>query len=380
MQCTKYSIVQNKGNQILFLNLFAFSLTGGVEKVSRNFVAALSKLFPANTWISYSMHDQAKDFDQRYGNAANYKAFGGSKFSFILASIQKGLKYNTIILSHINLLLVAKLISLLKPKHRFILFAHGIEVWGNLPSWKLNFLKAKAEIWAVSNYTKQKLITIHGIAEERIKVLNNSLAPFVSFPLSFEKPGELVKRHKIDLNSPVLYTLSRLSSSEQYKGYDTVIAALANLKQQGQSFTYLLAGRADEIEKQRIAELIERYDLTDNVKVIGYVSEEELSSYFLLADVFIMPSKGEGFGIVFIEAAAHGCQVIAGNVDGSTDALLKGELGQLVDPNKEQEILAAIQSAINNKQHQPKVQQELAVEHFGFDQYIEKVGKLMDNC
>lgn len=369
----------SKHNDIFFLNLYAFSLTGGVEKVCRNFIYALYTLFGKNRWASYSMYDSPQSFDPKYAPITNYKAFKGNKIWFILSSVYKGISSKIIILSHINLLLVAKLISIFKPRHRFILFAHGIEVWDKLPTWKGNFIRNKVEVWAVSNYTKQKMMTEHGLSPQQIQVLNNSLSPFLVLTNSFEKPHHLIERYQLDIEKPILYTLNRLSSSEKYKGYDTVIGALAKLKKQNIKFTYLLAGKADDKEKARIEGLIKAHNLSDCVKLIGYLPEEELTPHFLLSDIFIMPSKGEGFGLVFIEAAAHGCQVIGGNLDGSTDALLNGKLGQMMDPNSEAEIINAIQNVLAaNHPHQPQMQQKLTVEHFGFEQYAKKVAELLN--
>lgn len=367
----------SKPSQILFLNLYAFSLTGGVEKVSRKFAYAIGKLFAKQNWLTYSMHDRAAHVDSKFVSHENYKTFNGGKFSFVLASFFKGLKSDVLILSHINLLSVAKLISLFKPKQKIILFAHGIEVWDKLSNWKTKFLQQKIQIWAVSNYTRDKMLSQHQIAPDRIKVLNNCLSPFLKLPATFDKPKNLLEKYQLNENTPVLFTLNRLSASEKYKGYDTVITALGKMKQTKQPFTYLLAGKADAAEQHRIEQLIEANGLSAEVKLIGYLPEEELAAHFLLADVFIMPSKGEGFGIVFIEAAAYGCQVIAGNVDGSTDALLNGQLGQLVNPDSEVEIIEAIQKAFRNTHHQPQKQQALTLQHFGFEQYLEKVKRLI---
>lgn len=367
----------SKENNVLFLNLYAFSLTGGVEKVSKHFIYALSQLFQQQNWRSYSMHDRIVDLDTNYSPKANYKAFNGQKIKFILASVWASLKSNVLILSHANLLLVAKLVSFVKPNHRFILIAHGIEVWDHLSNWKANFIKNNAEVWAVSSYTKQRLIAQYGFNEKNIQVLNNSLSPFAVFPTDFSKPGYLLERYNINTSQPVLYTLSRLSSSEKYKGYDVVISALAKLKKLNQAFTYILAGKADAVEQARIEQLIAAHDLENEVKLIGYLPEEEITAHFLLADVFIMPSTGEGFGIVFIEAAACGSKVIGGNADGSTDALLNGKLGQMVNPTSEEEVMQAIKMAIANANHQPKTQQELTLQHFGFEQYVEKIRELI---
>jgi phosphatidylinositol alpha-1,6-mannosyltransferase len=78
------------------------------------------------------------------------------------------------------------------------------------------------------------------------------------------------------------------------------------------------------------------------------VPPEELPDYFRLADVFVMPSAYEGFGIVFLEAMATGVHVIAGSQDGSRDALCDGALGTLVDPENGEELASAILAALDN--------------------------------
>ncbi len=339
---------------------------------------ALRQHFNTQAWQSYSMYDKIADTDIRFIDQKQYLPFAGAKIKFTVTSFLKGLQTDVLILSHINLLPIAKLISLVKPKQKIILFAHGIEVWGKLSGWKTKFLQQKVQTWAVSSYTRNQMILQHQIAPQQIHVLNNCLSPFLELPTIFEKPQGLIEKYQLHKNTPILFTLNRLSASEKYKGYDTVISALGKLKKANQSFTYLLAGKADELEKQRIVQLVKENDLIEEVKLIGYLAEEELSAHFLLADGFIMPSRGEGFGIVFIEAAAHGCQVIGGNADGSTDALLNGQLGQLVNPSSEEEIIKAIQKALNNKAHQPKAQQELTVKHFGFERYVAKVRELIN--
>jgi phosphatidylinositol alpha-1,6-mannosyltransferase len=359
-------------NKVLFLNLYAYSITGGVEKVSQNFVDAIQQLFAAQS-STHSMHDKPADV-----KVDNYKAFGGSKLRFIWASIWAALKFETIVLSHINLLLVAKIIRLLSPNKRIILFAHGIEVWRTLAPWKVHFLKRNVEIWAVSHFTKQRMVDLHGLDSSQINVLNNSLSAKVNLSQQFDKPKQLLQRYHLDPSKPILYTLNRLSSTERYKGYDKVIQALAGLKKEGIAFQYLLAGKADDIEQKRIESLIGEENLTNEVQLIGFVNNDELNAHFLLCDVFIMPSTGEGFGVVFIEAAAQGCQLIGGNADGSTDALRNGKLGQMVNPTSIEEIKKAIKTAINDKEFDALQQQQLALQHFGFNNYTLKLKELLN--
>jgi glycosyltransferase involved in cell wall biosynthesis len=85
-----------------------------------------------------------------------------------------------------------------------------------------------------------------------------------------------------------------------------------------------------------------------------------------------MPSRKEGFGIVFIEAMFYGLPVIAGNIDGSADALADGELGFLVDPDQPEEILSALECALDNRKEQGTIA-KAAVQRFGFVGYKEKL-------
>src|SRR6185437_1267256 len=125
---------------------------------------------------------------------------------------------------------------------------------------------------------------------------------------------------------------------ERYKGYDKVMEALVLLKTKYPQLRYLLAGNYDDKEKEWVDHLIQQAGLQRQVILPGYIEDDEIPGHFAVSDIYIMPSSGEGFGIVFIEAMYYGLPVIAGNKDGSTDALLNGELGQLVNPGNAQEI------------------------------------------
>ena len=78
------------------------------------------------------------------------------------------------------------------------------------------------------------------------------------------------------------------------------------------------------------------------VRFVGQVARQELPDYYRLADVFVMPSTGEGFGIVFLEASAADLPVIGGNRDGSVDALAEGRIGTLIDPDDVHGLVEAI--------------------------------------
>ncbi|MET4083639.1 phosphatidylinositol alpha-1,6-mannosyltransferase [Pedobacter sp. UYP30] len=370
---------------MLLLTLKTFSLTGGIEKVSKILTKVLNdnnlgdKVESNRSFKMLSLCDKTSDLDLRYCAAENFLGFESNKLRFTIMAFREALTCETIILSHINLLIIAVLIKQFSPKKRIILIAHGIEVWRDLSKWKTNFLRKQVEIWAVSNFTAKALIENHHIDKKSIVVLNNCLDPFFKLPTTFEKPTYLLKRHLLEKQQPVLLTVSRLSSDELYKGYDLIIESLKNILPTFPDLKYVLAGKCDVKEKKRILTLIKKNELQEQVLLLDFISDDELADYFLLADLFIMPSKKEGFGIVFIEAAACGCTVMAGNQDGSTDALLNGDLGILINPADLSEMEASILKFLKNKKKEAnaKMIQDKCIDHFSYTIYKNNVLELL---
>lgn len=369
--------------KLLFLTLKTFSFTGGIEKMCRTLIRCLVELDAegnSNTTI-FAMYDRTADLDCRYEDSKKFKGFSGRRLWFVLSALRKGISSDHIILSHINLLFPALLIKTISPKTKISLFAHGIEVWRPLHGWKKRFLNRLDTVIAVSEYTRIQIIELHGLDPQKVVVLNNALDPFYVFPEDFTKPAYLLNRYALTDNQPILFTLTRLSASEKYKGYDQVIETLPKLLATFPYLQYLIAGKHDPSEKERIEALILRYNVEQHVKLIGFIPEAELSDHFLLADLFVMPSKREGFGIVFIEAMASGLPVIAGNKDGSVDAVKNSGSGFLVDPDNPDELVEAISRQLAETKgpeisHKAILSKKTATT-FGFEQYKAKLRKLL---
>ncbi|UKT64405.1 glycosyltransferase family 4 protein [Pedobacter mucosus] len=369
---------------MLLLTLNTFGITGGIEKVSRILAKAIHDQPPKSKNLNQkldvmSLCDSSSDVDLRYCRKKDFKGFSGNKLLFGIMATIHSFKKNTIILSHVNLLLIALIIRLVSPNKRIILLAHGIEVWRDLNRWKIAFLKKNVEIWAVSNFTAEVLNNKHKISKDQIVVLNNCLDPFFNLPAEFIKPNYLLERHQILNGQNIILTISRLSSFESYKGYDYVISALRGLLKTYPNLLYLLAGKSDNVEKARIEKLIKAEHLENHVVLLDFIPDHELTDYFLLADAFIMPSKKEGFGLVFIEAAACGCSIIGGNIDGSSDALLNGELGKLINPENVQEIESSLLTSLAEDKDplRAKIIQSKCLDHFGYEAYKHKISTLL---
>lgn len=365
-------------NNILFLTLRTFSATGGIEKVCRILGKALfeNSLEYHQPFEMCSMYDNSADAeDNPYFPAENFTGYGVKKLSFITAMVKKGVKADTVILSHINLLMVGWLIKRLSPSTKIILLAHGIEIWDSISSHKKKMLRSCDQVVSVSRYTMNNIIASHGLEKKQCSVLNNCLDPFLAIPSVNSKLPALLQKYGLDKDDRILMTLTRLSSKERYKGYDKVISAIARLKDK-HNVKYLIAGSYDEQEKKFLQEIINSLQLQDRVVLAGFIQDEELEAHFAMSEVYVMPSRKEGFGIVFIEAMYYGLPVIAGNKDGSTDALLDGRLGQLVDPENIDEITQALETVLESPLNY-KPDHQLLMNNFGYETYKRKLHSLL---
>jgi glycosyltransferase involved in cell wall biosynthesis len=175
----------------------------------------------------------------------------------------------------------------------------------------------------------------------------------------------------------VVFLLSRISKEDRYKGYLNVIEAISKIKSDIPNIVFLIGGKTEESELTFIKRKIVKLNLEDYVKIIGYVEENEVIDHYLLSNVFAMPSIKEGFGIGFIEAAAAGISVIAGNEDGSKEALLNGELGRLINPNDVTQLTLEIKNAILNGVDKKKLQNKV-FENYSFNVYLSGLERILN--
>jgi phosphatidylinositol alpha-1,6-mannosyltransferase len=366
---------------ISLITLQTFSTTGGIQKMTRTLGHSLYTISKQNNrdFKMISLYDTDGDLMPQYLPKANFKGFGAGRVNFLLSTLFIK-RADIIILSHINLAIVGLVMKLLHPKSKIWLIAHGIEVWRPLSYPKRLLLKWCSKILCVSNYTKAQMLQLHHTATEVCHVLNNALDPFMKLPVSFSKPKYLLNRYYLTGSGPVIFTLTRLASTEFFKGHDRVIKAVSALKSSFPNIRYILSGKYDEAEEARLKSLITSLGVGQQVILTGFIDEHELTDHFLLADVFVLPSKKEGFGIVFIEALACGLPVICGNADGSIDAIRNGELGLAVDTDDQDELNNAIIKNLQTPLTDDKRRQLQAkcLEYFNEAQYINKLELLIN--
>ena len=192
---------------------------------------------------------------------------------------------------------------------------------------------------ANSEYTRESLLGI-GVAENRIHKITPGVAleEFTPRPVN----SDLVRQLSLH-NRRVLLTVGRLVSR---KNHATVIRAVAKIAGELRDLKYVIAGEGPEQENLR--KLAEELGIADIVVFAGRVPAELLPDYYNLCDLFVLPNcedEGgdvEGFGMVFLEANSSGKAVIGGRSGGTTDAVVDGVTGCLVEPTNVDELAAAM--------------------------------------
>lgn len=260
---------------------------------------------------------------------------------------------------------------------------HGIEAWRIASHTRAESMRQADRLLAVSQFTRDHVLTSQGVDPGRISVFPNTYdaARFAPGP----KPVHLLEKYGLRADQPVLLTVSRLALSERYKGHWQVLIALKRILGRIPDVHYLIVGTGDELAHLRAA--VRMMGLERHVTFTGFVSTADLPDHYRLCDTFIMPSTKEGFGIVFLEAAACGKPVIAGCLDGSYDAVDAGRLGILVDPHHPAQIAEEIVAALNRSHENrlifdPAALSRAVWEQFGFDsfkkQLLAEVAPLLD--
>jgi phosphatidyl-myo-inositol dimannoside synthase len=179
----------------------------------------------------------------------------------------------------------------------------------------------------------------------------------------------------------ILLTVARLV---RRKGQDMVIKSLKKIKEKVPNISYLIVGKGQDTE--RLKELARENGVEDQILFFHDIRNKELSFFYQLADVFIMPSRKlddgdvEGFGIVYLEANSYGKPAIAGNVGGSPEAVLHNQTGLIVDPEDETDIASAVTTLLLDEEKAIQLGQagkKRVEQEFSWDKQADKLKEMI---
>lgn len=343
---------------VLALVTDAFGGSGGIAQYNRDLVKALADCPGANRIIVLPRLGNCEGISLPLGVRQLNEQRNQIGYSLAALSAAAALgPFDFIFCGHLNL----------SPLAAFLAWLLGIPLWLQLHGYEAWEEMDRAERWAaeqaklitsVSRYTRRRFLSVSGVDPSRIRVLPNTVKPCFS-PGS--KPDHLLDRYGLR-GKLVLLTVGRLNPEERRKGHDKVIAALPEILATHPDVVYLVAGRGED--KSRLRILSQTLGVEKAVVFADRVSADDLPHLYRLADLFVMPSTQEGFGIVFLEAAATGVGVIGGNADGSADALADGAIGTAIDPENPAALVRAIIEGLNGNAPDPAGVQRFRHENF----------------
>jgi glycosyltransferase involved in cell wall biosynthesis len=354
----------------LVLTSDAFGCLGGIAQYNRDFLEALcshprlSEVVVAQRNITAELEPMPSRLRLLRGAANDKRAFALEIGRTLMTS-----RFDLVICGHINLLPLAYAAHI---AHRapLWLLTYGIEAWQAPPSRLVARLASRvAGFAAISDITRKRFVawakpsraTDGYILPNAIRLEHYSPG---------EKPADLLEHYGLR-GRRVLMTLARLSAAERYKGVDEVIESLPALPD---DVSYLVCGDGDD--RARLEEKVHSLGLTNRVFFAGRIADARKADYFRLADAFVMPGRGEGFGFVFLEALACGIPVVASKVDGSREAVRDGMLGILVDPDQRQELIAGLLSVLE----QPKGTVPDGLSYFAYPSFERRCHDMIDDA
>jgi phosphatidyl-myo-inositol dimannoside synthase len=326
----------------LFLLASLTGLGGGIEAHDRDLVGAIARSEP-RARLTALLGREARlvaaerlDADTRarlrvLGASSRWRSARLAGFVAAAAWATARERPDVIVCGHLHYAPLAAALAT-AARARLVVVAHGVEAW-SIRSPLIRAAVRRADLLlAVSSHTARRVCDETGLALARVAVVPNAVDTARFTPGA---PDARVQARLAQLPGPRLLAVARLDAAERYKGIDRVIAALDRLPQPA-SFVVVGDG-SDRARLEALGRAARR-----PVLFWGRASDDELPELYRACDLFVMPSSGEGFGRVFVEALASGLPVVAGSRDGSVDALAGGALGLLVDPEDVDAIARAI--------------------------------------
>ena len=238
----------------------------------------------------------------------------------------------------------------------YLLYLWGIECWRTLRGSRRRALHGASRLLACSAHTI-----------ERLRRANPDAPPIEPVALALEPPQVAPRTEEIDepllaaVGDGFLLIVGRMAPGERYKGHDELLAALAGLSDAHPSLRLVVAGEGDD--RPRLEAEARRLGVADRVTFTGFVTDATLTALYERCAALVMPSSGEGFGLVYLEAMRAGkpCIALAGSaaeeivVDGVTGVLTRPGVeplaaavaGLLADPDR----LAAMGAAGQRRYH-----------------------------
>jgi glycosyltransferase involved in cell wall biosynthesis len=332
----------------LFPQLTGF---GGIQQASRQFVCALQNILARRNGaldllgLNDPTGPQTLSLDR---HTIHFEGFARAKIRFVLRALRLATKHPEILIAaHPNLAQPAAWMKKLTPRTKTIVLCHGVDVWEPLPPQRRKALLAADIALVPSSFTAKKLEEIQNFPTAKIRIL--------PWPINAAMLKRSTPENRATLKPPrefpqgrVILAVGRWDSKEKYKGADDLIHALPQLMKSFPNLQLALVGRGDDIP--RLKSIATEQNVSASVHFLENIADDDqLAACYAHSEIFALPSTGEGFGIVFIEAMSFGLPVVGANAGGVTDIIKNEHNGLLVPPKNSEALTQALTRLLNDQ-------------------------------
>lgn len=327
---------------------------GGVQRAGRHMAAVMTEFATSRGMECrlLSLNDTAELHRMALGGREF--VFTGSeraKARFATTAIKTARRKGKLVLAaHPNLAPIVRAMRLVRPRLRTIVCTHGIEVWEPLSRMRRVGLRKANLVLAPSRSTADHVIAEQEVQQSRVRVLPWALDP------QFEALLTASAQPEPPMNFPrghVILTVGRWDESDRYKGMDTLITALPRLLPRWPDLQLAIVGEGND--RAWLEHLTEKNGVRRHVQFFSGLSYGELSACYSACEIFALPSRAEGFGLVYLEAMARGKPVIGGAHGGAPEVIEDGVTGYLVQHGEPVQLATSIETLLSH----PEIAKEM---------------------
>ena len=330
----------------------AYGLCGGIATANKNILHALVRLSERRGCslqvISLLEHDS--DRPAVLPPQAGFRGCGGDRVAFSVALLRSAASRPTICFDHVTLALPVLPLAAAGVV-RTVVFGHGSEVGRRMKRFSRWSLRTADKVFTNSSFTLRNVRRYlnHFDGEACPLGLSPEFALNAAIPEPAGEPLELaaVDGQVHSLTDRTLLLVARMDSSEGQKGHAELISALAGIRGDFPSVQVVLPGPGDG--RSALADLARQKEVADLVFLPGHVPLTTLQGLYRDCYAFVMPSRQEGFGLVYLEAMNYAKPCVGCYDDGAEEVIVPGETGWLVrDPANQTELQDVLRSLLSN--------------------------------
>lgn len=352
---------------------------GGVQRVGRHLAAVLSE-FASSRGMDcrlLCLNDSPELHRMTLGGREFvFTGYERAKGRFTATALRAARRKAKLVLAaHPNLGPVAQAMRIVAPRMKIIVCTHGMEVWEPLSGLRQRALRHANLVLAPSHDTAEHVSGQQRVARERIRVLPWALDPQFESLLSPGSPTTLPADFPA---GRVILTVGRWLATERYKGMDTLITALPRLLTRWPEVQLAAVGEGDD--RVWLEDLAEQNGVNRHVYFLSGLSYAEIAACYSGCEIFALPSRGEGFGLVYLEAMACGKPVIGGAHGGVPEVIQDGVTGYLVPYGDAIQLATSIEALLADPVHAREMgaRGRQRVEHeFRFNVFAKTLKKIL---